>query len=154
MSKATKMRGPLAALSPLMGHWRLSLQSIPSGMPTDCSRSFTRFGDRYVVLSADWVLGQGKTYQELCLFGVDEMNRPAFWSFTSDGKRSVGVHVSAADIHDEAIAFEADMPGGRARMIYWPGADGGLNFAVERHTRKGWNRFLEHHYLTTNGSKK
>lgn len=141
-----KVRGPFAALTPLIGEWLLEQQTIPRGMPTDCRRSFTWFGARYIVLRADWSLGQGKEYQELCLFGADEGKRLAFWSFTSDGKRSTGVQAVATDVHPSAIAFEADMPGGRARMVYWPAEQDGLHFAVERQTRRGWSRFLEHQY--------
>ena len=44
----------------------------------------------------------------------------------------------------EAIAFEAQMPAGLARMLYWPLDSGepGFCFAVESQTKKGWNRFL------------
>ena len=69
-----------------------------------------------------------------------------FWSFTSDGKRSDGVLVEAADVHPQAIAFEAEMPAGRARMVYWPDEKEGMHWAVENLTKKGWNRFVDHHY--------
>lgn len=72
-----------------------------------------------------------------------------FHSFTSDGKRSNGVAVDAPDVHALAVAFEADMPAGRARMLYWPAEDGALFFAVESRTQKGWNRFLQHRYHRT-----
>jgi hypothetical protein len=70
----------------------------------------------------------------------------AFFSFTSDGKRSVGRLADGSDVHPDAIAFEARMPAGLARMVYWPAEDGdrGFNLAVESRTKAGWNRFLVH----------
>jgi hypothetical protein len=44
------------------------------------------------------------------------------------------------------VAFEAQMPTGLARMVYWPAEEEGFYFAVESHTRAGWNRFMRHHY--------
>jgi hypothetical protein len=38
------------------------------------------------------------------------------------------------------------MPAGRARQLYWPDAEEGFYWAVESQTKKGWNRFTEHHY--------
>ena len=71
----------------------------------------------------------------------------AFWSFTSDGKRSQGTIADVTDIHSEAIGFEAQMPAGLARMVYWPSDQNGIHWAVESKTKKGWNRFTCHHYL-------
>lgn len=69
-------------------------------------------------------------------------------SFTSDGKQARGVQADGSDVHPQAIAFEAQMPAGLARFVYWPADDGkGYYFAVENRTKKGWNRFLRHHYL-------
>jgi hypothetical protein len=70
----------------------------------------------------------------------------SFWSFTSDGKRSMGRLADVTDIHPEAIGFEADMPGGLGRMAYWPAPDSGFYRVVESKTKKGWNRFVEHLY--------
>jgi hypothetical protein len=89
---------------------------------------------------------KGKAYRELALIGVGEDKEVCFWSFTSDGKRSEGKLADVTDVHPEAIGFEAQMPAGLARMIYWPDADGGYHWAVESKTKKGWNRFTEHHY--------
>ena len=61
-------------------------------------------------------------------------------SFTSDGKRSQGALADVTDVHPEAIGFGADMPAGRARMVYWPAEDGGFRWAVESGTKKGGNR--------------
>ena len=69
-----------------------------------------------------------------------------FWSFTSDGKQSQGEIADGTDIHQEAISFEANMPAGLARMVYWPADDGGFHWAVESKVKKGWNRFTMHHY--------
>ena len=82
----------------------------------------------------------------------DDAGKIAFWSFTSDGKRSTGVLVDAADVHPQAIAFEAQVPAGVARMVYWPGDDGGMNWVVESRTKKGWNRFTHHRYARTDAA--
>ena len=46
------------------------------------------------------------------------------------------------------LAFEAQMPAGLARIIYWPlqDRDGGFSFAVESRSKKEWNRFLRQEY--------
>ena len=85
----------------------------------------------------------GNQYCEIALFGAIEDATLGFYSFTSDGKRSQGRLADGTDVHAGALAFEAQMPAGLARMIYWPcEAGGGFNFAVESRTKKGWNRFL------------
>ena len=70
----------------------------------------------------------------------------SFWSFTSDGKRSEGVIADVSDVHPEAIGFEAQMPAGLARTVYWPDQEGGFHWAVESRNKQGWHRFTEHHY--------
>jgi hypothetical protein len=95
-------------------------------------------------LSARWNFGKGN-YDEWALFGIDRQGTVGFWSFTSDGKQSQGVLIDATDLHPEAIGFVAEMPAGTARMVYWP-EDGGMVWVVESKTKKGWNRFTEHHY--------
>ncbi|HNO99481.1 MAG TPA: hypothetical protein PKM83_07040, partial [Ferruginibacter sp.] len=65
---------------------------------------------------------------------------------TSDGKHSQGTLSDGSDVHPEAICFEALMPAGIARMVYWPNEEGGFNWAVESKNKKGWNRFTQHHY--------
>jgi hypothetical protein len=69
----------------------------------------------------------------------------ACFSFTSDGKRSVGRLADGTDVAAVAIAFEHQMPAGVARILYWPreGGASGFRFAVDSRTKKGWNRFLE-----------
>lgn len=70
-----------------------------------------------------------------------------FWSFTSDGKRSQGTLADVTDLHEEAVGFEAQLPTGTARMACWPDDEGmGFHWVVESKTKKGWNRFVEHHY--------
>ena len=49
-------------------------------------------------------------------------------------------------IHPDAIGFEAQMPAGPARMAYWPDAVEGFRWAVESKNKRGWKRFVEHHY--------
>jgi hypothetical protein len=77
---------------------------------------------------------------------VNAEGQIAFWSFTSDNKNSQGTIADVSDIHPEAIGFEARMPAGLARMVYWPDEEDGYYWVVESKTKKGWNRFTEHHY--------
>jgi hypothetical protein len=138
-----KGRGTLGALAPLLGTWEASAES-PMG-PVKCTRVFTPvLGGKYIQLQATWRFGKGD-YEEIALFGVDN-GVLTFWSFTSDGKRSQGALAAAPDIHPEGICFEAQMPAGLARQIYWPNAHVGMNWAVESRNKKGWHRFTEHHY--------
>lgn len=96
-----------------------------------------------VTLRASWDFG-AKRYDELCVFAVDpEEKRVGFWSFTSRGERSQGWLVEAPDLPGGAIAFEADMPAGRARQAYFPGEDDGMTYVVEARRKTGWSRFLE-----------
>ena len=137
-------RGKLGVLDPLLGKW-LATSDSPMGR-VQCVRTFARaLNGAYVVLDAEWIL-PGKKYLEHAIYGVGESGGLAFWSFTSDGKRSTGALADASDVHPAAIGFEAQMPAGLARMIYWPAAEGGIRWAVESKTAKGWNRFTEHHY--------
>jgi hypothetical protein len=85
-------------------------------------------------------------YEETALFGAGDGGQVAFWSFTSDGKRSQGAVADVTDLHTEAVGFEAKMPAGLARMAYWPDGEDGFFFVVESKTAKGWRRFLHHHY--------
>jgi hypothetical protein len=90
-----------------------------------------------------------RPYLETALYGVGEDGKLSFWSFTSDGKTSHGALTDVADVHKEAIGFEAQMPAGLARMVYWPDDSDGFFWVVESKTAKGWRRFTEHHYLRT-----
>jgi len=102
-----------------------------------CWRSFEPFGKDYVRLEASWGPTEGMGYREIALFGKAGA-RLTFWSFTSDGKRSQGVLSDGSDIHPQAVAFEAQMPAGLARMVYWPTDDGeGFFFVVEIRIKSG-----------------
>lgn len=136
-------RGALGRFKPLIGSWRAEAGSGPS-----CTRSFAEiWRGSYVRLEARWEMGPGKAYEEIALFGKDRGGALAFWSFTSDGKQSQGAPADGTDVHPQAIAFEGEMPAGTARFVYWPADGEGFYFAVESKTKKGWNRFLRHHYL-------
>lgn len=138
-----KGRGKLGPLAPLMGNWQASAAS-PMG-PVRCTREFTTvLGGKYMQLKVAWHFAKG-AYEEIALFGVDDGVLTCS-SFTSDGKRSTGTLSAAPDIHKDAICFEARMPAGLARQIYWPNEKGGFNWAVESKNKKGWNRFVVHHY--------
>lgn len=149
MSKLWKKgRGKLGAFAPLLGTWIAKADS-PMG-PVRCRRTLEPIlGAKYLRLTVRWEFGKGeagKAYEELAVIGADDAGVVSFWSFTSDGKRSQGALADVTDVHPEAIGFEADMPAGRARMVYWPAGDGGFHWAVESRTKKGWNRFTRHTY--------
>lgn len=140
-------RGKLGVLAPLIGNWEAKAET-PMG-PVSCARTFTPIlGGTRIQLMAQWKFEKG-TYEELAIIGPDAEGKIAFWSFTSDGKSSTGTLADVTDIHPQAIGFEAQMPAGLARMVYWPDEDGGYNWAVESKNKKGWNRFTEHHYKRT-----
>lgn len=139
-----KGRGKLGVFEPLLGSWRAEADS-PVGKVT-CTRSFSRvLGGAYVQLTAEWVL-PNETYQELALFGVGSDKAVYFWSFTSDKKQASGVLSDGTDLQPDAICFEAVMDAGLARQAYWHDGQGGFFWVVESKTKKGWNRFVEHHY--------
>lgn len=140
-----KGRGKLGPLDPLIGSWQAEAET-PMGR-VRCTRRFSPIlqGKR-ILLEARWQLPQG-AYEEHAIFGIDAAGALAFWSFTSDGKQSQGALTDATDIHPEAVAFEAEMPAGTARMVYWPDGEGGFFWAVESKTKKGWNRFTLHRYV-------
>ncbi|MFN8289012.1 MAG: hypothetical protein U0U70_02025 [Chitinophagaceae bacterium] len=138
-----KGRGKLGLLHPLLGKWTAQGNSPMGKMK--CTRSFEPvLGGNYIQLDAEWDFGK-YAYKERALIGIKE-GVISFWSFTNDGKNSFGQLAAGTDVHPEAICFEAQMPAGLARMIYWPAEDGGIHWAVESKTKKGWNRFTEHHY--------
>jgi WD40 repeat protein len=139
-----KGRGRLGIFAPLLGTWSAQAESQMGVI--SCQRSFSKMlNDTHIQLRALWHIGSG-TYEEVALFGSDKDGKIRFWSFTSDGKQSQGEIIDVADIHPDAIGFEAQMPAGTARMVYWPDDTGGFHWAVESKTKKGWNRFAEHHY--------
>jgi hypothetical protein len=142
-----KGRGKLGALAPLIGNWEAKAETRRG--PVRCTRSFAPIlSGRYVQLTARWEFSE-RVYEEHTLFGVDDNRKLAFWSFTSDGKHSQGIITDASDIHPQAVGFEAQMPAGMARMVYWPNEAGGVNWIVEAKTKRGWKRFTEHHYIST-----
>jgi hypothetical protein len=145
MAKWKKGRGKLGPLEPLLGVWFAETDS-PMGR-LKCTRTFAKMGGegKWITLAADWDFG-GKHYIEEAIYGVGVVGDFACWSFTSDGKRSEGHIADGTDVHPEAICFEAQMPAGLARMIYWPGDNETMNWAVESKTKKGWNRFTTHNY--------
>jgi hypothetical protein len=145
-----KGRGLLGPLQPLLGEWRTQESAgSTEAAAMACSRTFSPHGKGWVALDARWQVGPGREYCELAFYGPGEDGALGFFSFTSDGKRSVGRLSDGADVHPDAIAFEAQMPAGVARMVYWPREDGGpgFQFAVENKTKKGWNRFLRQQFV-------
>lgn len=143
-----KGRGALGALKPLLGRWT----SEPTGRGANasaitCTREFSAFGDKTLLLDARWAMGKGRAYREVAFYRVGADGKLGFSSFTNDGKSSLGTLCDGRDIHPDALAFEAKMPAGTARMAYWPTDDGeGFHFAVESKTKKGWKRFFLHTY--------
>jgi hypothetical protein len=139
-----KGRGKLGILQPLLGRWRAETDSEAG--PVTCTREFAKVLDgKYVQLDVHWQYGDS-SYDELALIGVNRDKEVCFWSFTSDGKQSDGVLADVTDLHPDAVGFEAQMPAGLARMAYWPDPEEGFRWVVESKTKKGWNRFTEHHY--------
>lgn len=140
-----KGRGKLGVFDPLIGAWQAEASSEMG--PVKCKREFKRvLSGKYVQLSANWEMAGG-TYDELAMIGVNQEKETSFWSFTSDGKQSQGKLADVSDVHPQAVGFEALMPAGLARTVYWPDEGEGFYWAVESKTKSGWNRFVEHHYL-------
>lgn len=140
-----KGRGKLGPFEPLIGAWEAEADSEMG--PVRCRREFRKvLSKKYIQLTAHWEYADG-SYDEIAMIGVDANKEIRFWSFTSDGKRSEGRLADVTDIHPQAIGFEAQMPAGTARMVYWPDEEEGFHWVVESKTKKGWNRFSEHHYL-------
>mgnify|MGYP003351196508 CR=1 FL=1 len=138
-----KGKGTLGVLKPLVEHWEAHVETQMGKV--HCTRTFEPvLQNQFIQLTAVWNFPKG-SYMEHALFGAKD-GVLCFWSFTSDGKQSNGQVCDASDIHPEAIGFEAEMPAGLARMIYWPGEEGTMCWAVESKTKKGWNRFMEHQY--------
>ena len=139
-----KGRGKLGVLAPLDGFWQANAETEMG--PVVCSRKFEKIlSGRYIQLIANWQFGD-KSYVEIAMIGINKQGEVAFWSFTSDGKNSTGLLADVSDIHPQAIGFEAHMDAGLARMAYWPDGDSGFYWVVESKSKKGWNRFVEHHY--------
>ena len=140
-------RGLLGPLKPLLGVWNSPPEAQESAMPVRCVRALRPLGKGWIELDARWEMASRGEYREIALLGALPDGTLGFYSFTSDGKRSEGRVADGSDVHPQAIAFEAQMPAGLARMIYWPlNGDVGFNFAVESRTKAGWNRFLRQEY--------
>jgi hypothetical protein len=143
-----KGRGKMGPMAPLIGKWKAEAETQMG--PVSCVRDYQKFGDGYVKLEAEWNFrsksADMKSYREVCLFGPDKDGVLSYWSYTSDGKKSSGRLAEAADVHPDAICFEAQMDAGLARQVFWPDEKTGFRWAVESRTKKGWNRFTEHHY--------
>ncbi len=147
MAVWAKGRGLLGPMKPLLGSWSSPPAGQESRLPTWCTRRLAPLGKGWISLHAVWALRSPGEYSEIALFGRMPDGRLGFYSFTSDGKRSEGTVADGSDVHPLAIAFEARMPAGLARVIYWPLDSGpGFNFAVESRGKTGWNRFLRHEY--------
>jgi hypothetical protein len=139
----TRGRGLLGPLKPLIGDWVTEADDEAVGMLMRCRRTFKPLGAGWIALEAEWDLHPRAPYREIAVFGAKKDGDLGFDSFTSDGKRSEGRLASALDIHPQAVAFEARMPAGLARMLYWPREGlAGFHFAVESRRKSGWNRFL------------
>ena len=140
-----KGRGKLGIFNPLLGSWQAKADSEMG--PVKCQRKFSKeLSAKYIRLDANWEYSSG-TYDEIAMIGVSREKEICFWSFTSDGKQSEGKLADVSDIHPQAIGFEAQMPAGVGRMAYWPDEREGFHWVVEAKTKKGWNRFVHHHYL-------
>src|ERR1700677_2464823 len=98
-----KGRGKLGPFQPLLGHW-VAEADTPMG-PVKVSRSLESVLDgHYLELKVLWEFGpsgSGKGYRETALIGVNDDKEVGFWSFTSDGKRSVGTIADVTDLHAE-----------------------------------------------------
>jgi hypothetical protein len=137
-------RATVRFFTPLLDKQWVAEGDGPMGSYT-CKRRFERVLEgKYVRMTVLWQFGD-KTYEEIAMFGRDPAEkRLTFWSFTSDGKNSRGVNVDADDIPNGAVAFEAQMPAGLARMILWTSERRSrLHVTVESATKKGWNSLLE-----------
>jgi hypothetical protein len=146
-----KGRGKLGAFDPLIGKWQAEAKSELG--PVKCTREFKRvLSGKYIQLTANWKYADS-AYEELAMIGINGENEICFWSFTSDGKQSQGKLADVSDIHPMGLGFEAHLPAGIARMAYWPDEAEGFLWAVESKTKKGWNRFVEHHYFPLNATE-
>ena len=114
-----------------------------------CERRFERIlGGKFVRMEVLWQVAK-HTYGEVAIFGktapgVDSSHKGlCFSSFTTEGKASLGLQVTPEDLSTGGIAFEADMPAGRARMMLWPEGREVLWLTVASRNASGWKPFLE-----------
>ena len=111
-------RGLLGVLKPLLGDWITIHGEGESGAAAmQCRRLFTPFGKGWIELDANWRTGPSSAYRERAFFGSGEDGGLCCFSFTSDGKSSIGRLSDGHDVDPAAIAFEAQMKAGLARMI-------------------------------------
>ena len=142
--KWKKGRGKLGVFDPLLGRWVAEAETEMGAV--ECTRTLTKIlNGKYIEMRVRWVFTKS-TYEELALIGLGTDRAVCFWSFTSDGKHSQGALADVSDLHSQAVGFEAKMPAGLARQVYWPHPEVGFHWVVESRTKKGWNRFVEHHY--------
>ncbi len=140
-----KGRGKLGLFEPLLGRW-VAEEHSAQRPALRCTRTFSKvLKGKYIALNAHWQSSE-IDYEDLTLFGTTALKNIGFWSFQSDGKQAQGYLANAEDIHPQAICFEAQMPSGLARQVYWPDEKEGFHWVVESKTKKGWNRFVHHHY--------
>lgn len=139
-------RGKLGLFTPLIGNWICNKGSRDRMRPEVIRQFSFELDNSFIFQNVKWNLGD-KVYADHTLIGLNAEKIISFWSFTSDGKNSNGTLTDVTDIHDEAIGFVAQMPGGVARQAFWPDGQNGFYWAVESKTKKGWNRFVEQHYL-------
>ena len=125
-------RGLLGPLKPLLGRWTAQAAGPGPASVMRCERHFEPvLGGKWIRLDARWQTGPNSAYEEIALFGRTADGALGFFSFTSDGKSSQGRLTDATDVDPRALAFEAQMPAGLARMVYWPAEEEGFYFAVE-----------------------
>lgn len=140
-----KGRGKLGIFDPLLGTWEV-VEKSEDRMNVRCVRSFEKtLQGKYIQLKAKWHLPKS-VYEDYTLFGTNSDKAICFWSFQSDGKQAHGQLADTTDVHPQAIGFEAIMPGGLARQVYWPDEKEGFHWVVESKTKKGWNQIVHHHY--------
>jgi len=138
--------GKLGVLAPIVGEWQASAET-PMGIVNVHRKIQPTLSGSHFSMDVVWKFGQ-KEYVEHAIIGLNRQGVITFWSFTNDGKNSTGHLVEAPDIHPNAIAFQAEMPAGTARMTFFPDPDdaSGMIWVVESKNQKGWNRFTTHHY--------
>jgi hypothetical protein len=138
-------KGRLGQLDPLIGTW-VAEGDTPA--PYRCERRFDRIlGGRHVQLVATWTFPDGRSFEELVLFGLDPAGELRMWSFTSDGRQATGQWRDAWDVPRPNVAFETELPTGRTRTAYWPDRRaGGVYHVLERQAGRRWERLVEHFY--------
>ncbi len=140
-----KGRGKLGVFNPIIGTWICNKDS-KDRMNPQCIRDYKQgLGNNYIIGHITWFLGD-KNYEDHTIIGLDDAKVISAWSFTSDGKNSIGKYADVSDIHALAFGFEANMPAGIARQVFWPDEKEGFHWAVESKTKKGWNRFVHQHF--------